>query len=89
VFPELNKQKQMLRKDGQVWRKGIDPEGLINYIGNEGARVSAIVAALQAVTLKPEWRDLRDQALEAAAPNPIELRAPALQLMEPAIILDD
>jgi endonuclease G, mitochondrial len=71
--PALNKQKQILRKDRQVWREGVDPEGLINWVGNEGARVSAIVAALRAAALKPEWRDLRDRALESAAPNPIEL----------------
>jgi len=71
--PALNRQKQILRKDGQVWRNGIDPEGLIEWLGNEGARVSAIVASLRAATMKPEWRDLRDRALESTAPNPIEL----------------
>jgi endonuclease G, mitochondrial len=71
--PELNAEKQILRKDKQVWRKGVDPEGLINWIGNEGARVSAIVAALRAITLKPAWRDLRDRTLESDSPNPIEL----------------
>src|SRR5262249_30544637 len=71
--PELNAKEQILRKDKQVWRKGTDPEGLIYWIGNEGARVSAIVAALRAETLKPEWRDLTDQTLESDAPNPIAL----------------
>ena len=71
--PDLNKQRQLLRRDGQVWRKGVDPEGLINWIGNEGARISAIVNALRGANLKPQWRDLRDQMLEAAPPNPIEL----------------
>ena len=67
------KDNQILRTDGQPWESGVDPEGLIAWIGNEGARVSAIVGALRAATLKQEWRDLRDRALEAAPPNPIEL----------------
>jgi endonuclease G len=71
--PGLNKDKQILKKDGQIWRKDVDPEGLISWIGNEGARISAIVNELQSANLKPEWRDLRDQMLEADAPNPIEL----------------
>jgi len=69
----LNKQKQILRKDGQVWRKGVDPEGLIKWIGNEGARISALVNFVRAANLKSEWRDSRDQMLGSAAPNPIEL----------------
>lgn len=71
--PALDGQKQILRTDGQVWRQGVDPEGLIRWIGNEGVRISAIVAALRGETLKPEWRDLRDRMLESSAPNPIAL----------------
>jgi endonuclease G len=71
--PKLNEQKQILKTDNQVWRKGIDPEALIQWIGNEGARVSAIVAALRAATLKPEWQERRAQMLEGTPPNPIEL----------------
>ncbi len=70
---ELNKQKQILRTDGQVWREGKDPEGLIKWIGNEGARVSAIVAALRAADFNPEWRERRAQMLDGTPPNPIEL----------------
>ena len=71
--PALDGQKHILRRDGQVWRKGVDPEGLISWIGNEGVRISAIVTALRGETLKPEWRDLRDRMLESSAPNPIAL----------------
>jgi endonuclease G len=71
--PERNAQKEILRIDGQVWRKGIDPDGLIHWVGNEGARVFAIVTALRATSMKPEWRDRRDQMLESSPPNPIEL----------------
>src|SRR5499426_1042631 len=71
--PKMNEQKQILRLDNQVWRKGIDPAALIQWIGNEGARVSAIVAAVRAATLKPEWQERRAQMLEGTPPNPIEL----------------
>jgi endonuclease G len=70
---ELNKKKQILRTDGQLWRQGKDPESLIHWIGNEGARVSAIVAAVRAATVKTEWRDRRAEMLEGSPPNPIEL----------------
>ena len=73
------KDNQILRTDGQPWVSGVDPEGLIAWVGNEGARVSAIVGAMRATTLKQEWRDLRDRALESAPPNPIELARSSAQ----------
>ena len=71
--PKRNGDKQILRIDGQVWREGVDPDGLIQWIGNEGARVSAIVAAVRAAALKPEWQERRARMLDTAPPNPIEL----------------
>ena len=71
--PKRNARKQILRTDDQVWRKGIDPDGLIKWIGNEGARVSAIVAAVSAAKLKPEWQERRARMIESTPPNPIEL----------------
>jgi endonuclease G len=71
--PATDEKGQILRKDKEPWRNGVDPEGMIDWIGNEGARVSAIVAAMRAADIKAEWRDARDKALESAPPNPIEL----------------
>jgi endonuclease G len=71
--PKLNEAKQILRTDGQIWRQGIDPYGLIQWIGNEGARVSAIVAAIRSATLKSEWQEGRSHMLDGEPPNPIEL----------------
>ena len=84
--PALDDHGQILRKDKQPWRSGVDPDGLIDWIGNEGARVSAIVAALRAADLRPEWRDLRDRALESPAPNPIELARTSSQKDTPKVI---
>ena len=71
--PDLDREGRILRTDGQVWHKGVDPDGLIHWVGNEGVRISAIVTALRAQDLKAEWRDLRARMLESPPPNPIKL----------------
>ena len=71
--PSTNAEGKILKRDQSVWRKGIDPDALIEWIANEGARTSAIVAALQAATLQPQAADLRGKMLGAPPPNPIEL----------------
>lgn len=63
----------ILRTDGLPWNEHQDDPALIEWIANEGARVSAIVGALQAANLKPASRGLLDLALGAAPPNPVEL----------------
>lgn len=65
--------EQILKKDGTPWNEDNDDPALIDWIANEGARVSAIVGALQAASLKPEARDVIDSALNDAQPNPVEL----------------
>jgi len=62
----------LLKKDGQVWKQGDDPED-INWIGNEGARVSAVMKNLESAALASGSRALLDQALNLSAPNAIEL----------------
>lgn len=71
--PAQDSAKQILRTDGQVWRKGFDAEGLIQWIGNEGARTSAIVSALRTTKLKSELQDRIEQMLQSSPPNPIQL----------------
>ncbi len=71
--PKRNSQGEILKIDGKVWRKDIDPDALIHWVCNEGARASAMVAALKAAVLRPEWTDLREKMLQSSAPNPIEL----------------
>lgn len=63
----------ILRKDGSPWDEHRDDPALIQWIANEGARVSAIVAALKAASLQPASRGLLDAALGKAPPNPVEL----------------
>ena len=63
----------ILKKDGHAWNEDEDDPALIDWIANEGARISAIVGALNAASLEPAARDLRGVALGETPPNPIEL----------------
>ena len=62
----------ILKKDGSLWRDTEDPR-LIDWIANEGARVSAIVAAVRAADIPGSFEPARRTILEADAPNPVEL----------------
>jgi endonuclease G len=70
--PQMDGEK-ILKKDGQPWNKDTDDPALIDWIANEGARVSALVSVLNAASLEPAARDLRDAALGETPPNPVEL----------------
>ena len=63
----------ILKKDGSRWDEDNDDPALIEWIANEGARVSAVVAAMKASSLGSAARDLLDIALGETPPNPIEL----------------
>jgi endonuclease G len=63
----------ILKKDGKPWNEDEDDPALIDWIANDGARVSAIFDALSAAPLEPSASDLREAALESTAPNPVEL----------------
>jgi endonuclease G len=70
--PQMDGDK-ILKKDGSPWSEDKDDPALIDWIANEGARVSAIVGALNGASLEPAALDLRDAALGETPPNPIEL----------------
>lgn len=63
----------ILKKDGTPWDQNTDDPALVDWIANEGARVSAIVASLKAATLDEAASALRDAALTGTPPNPILL----------------
>ena len=79
------KGEQILKKDGRPWDEDRDDPALIDWIANEGARVSAIINALRGAALGPEARDLRDAALGAAPPNPVELARAAVPSSSPHV----
>lgn len=64
---------QFLKRDGTPWREGVDDPALLDWIANEGARVSALVNALREAPLTGSASDLRNQTIDDTPPNPIEL----------------
>lgn len=62
------------KKDGSIWRRNIDSPHLIDWVANEGVRISAISKDLmEAKFTKAAQGRLRDQVFEAEPRNAIEL----------------
>jgi V8-like Glu-specific endopeptidase len=72
---------QYMAKGGGVWdgRNGDD----IDWIANEGVRVSRIVRRIEAETLDRDSARLRDELLNAEPPNPLEAAQAAADLAVP------
>lgn len=69
--PHKNSRGQTLTKDGKVWDSSMD-ESSIDWIANEGVRVSAIVADLKvAVGPHPQVKALLNQPTLPAPPPPV------------------
>jgi endonuclease I/V8-like Glu-specific endopeptidase len=62
---------RILRKDGKPWVDGDDPEQ-IDWIANEGIRVSSLVAHIQAQPLEARKAALRDEMLSLVPPDAVE-----------------
>jgi endonuclease G, mitochondrial len=72
--PRRDEEGQILARDGQVWRRWMG-EQRIDWMANEGARVSRIVRHVKDQPLAPEAARLRDEMLDR---DPMaELRARA------------
>ncbi|THA82601.1 serine protease [Streptomyces sp. A0592] len=56
--PNTDAQGRVLRKDGQLWRSGIDSDDTVDYVSNEGARTSSILKHLAALPLDSGRRAL-------------------------------
>ncbi|WP_327738990.1 serine protease [Streptomyces nojiriensis] len=77
--PNTDTQNRILRKDGQIWRRGVDSGDTIDYVSNEGARTSSILKHLATLPLAPERRALLAEMgpesgfrQDAAAVGPVE-----------------
>ncbi|MBT2492068.1 trypsin-like peptidase domain-containing protein [Streptomyces sp. ISL-96] len=55
--PRTDAQGRVLRKDGQLWQRG-DGDEAIDWIANEGVRISSILKHLAALSLDPVRRTL-------------------------------
>lgn len=60
-----------IAKDGSIWKPGMDPDDL-DWVANEGIRVSRLVDHIMSQPLAPEQRWLREEMLHLEPPDPIE-----------------
>ncbi|MFI9248661.1 trypsin-like serine peptidase [Streptomyces sp. NPDC053069] len=88
--PKTDDQGRVLRKDGQVWRPG-DGDDAVDWVANEGVRVSSILRHL--AQLPPDARSgpLADMGVESGlSPGPTEsaapVRTPAGAVPSPAVV---
>lgn len=54
--PRTDERGRVLRRDGQVWRPG-DGDDAIDWVSNEGVRISSILTHLAALPLTPRQRE--------------------------------
>ncbi|QGZ93640.1 DNA/RNA non-specific endonuclease [Terricaulis silvestris] len=89
--PKRNGAGEWLARNGGVWRKG-DAPSEIDWIANEGIRISRIVAALKAMALTGARAKLRNAIVAGAvAPRdtPASTRRGGMTLEEDAMAADD
>jgi len=77
--PRRDEHGNILARDGQVWRP-VMGEHRINWLANEGARISRIVRHIRAQALPPAKARLRDEMFAAEPPA---LRWPSEQVPVP------
>ena len=80
------KNGKYIARDGSVWN-GSDPDD-IDWVANEGIRVSSLVRDIKNQTLDTAQRRLRDELLDSAPPHPFEaarLAAGASAAQPPAV----
>ncbi|MEU6257864.1 serine protease [Streptomyces sp. NPDC047043] len=89
--PRKDDQGRVLRRDGQIWRPG-DGDDAIDWVANEGVRISSILKHLAALPLATRQRALLAEmgpesglrAVEAAAAGPAAGPVPVLAASRPA-----
>ena len=90
--PRKDDQGRVLRRDGQVWRPG-DGDDAIDWVANEGVRISSILKHLAALPLAVRQRALLAemgpesglQAVQTATAGPVTAPVPVVAAPGPAI----
>lgn len=72
-MPKQDNDGRWLKRDGNVWQEGVDNPDDLDWIANEGIRVSRIVAAIADARVPENWTSLRDELLAAEVPEPPEI----------------
>jgi endonuclease G len=65
------KDGKLIAKDGSVWEPGMDPD-LLDWVANEGVRVSRLVDHIKGLSVNGEQARLRDELLTLEPPHPFE-----------------
>lgn len=86
--PKTDTAGNWLRKDGLTYRENIDDPSSIDWIANEGVRISRIVANLKAQPITPEKKEKLDQVFESPGnslinPEIIEKPSPVHPINQP------
>lgn len=70
--PKRNSEGELLRTDGRVWRKDVDPPELLDWEANEGIRVSTLVEFIARAPVRGDEAPLLKELLDAKPPAPLE-----------------
>ncbi len=73
--PQRDEQGRILTRDGQVWQQSMG-EHRINWIANEGARISRIIRHIKAQSLSPTAEHLRAEMFASQPSTPLRTEAP-------------
>lgn len=73
-----------LTRDGAVWRQGMDPDDL-DWVANEGVRISRIVDHIRKSQLTPAESLLRSELLDLEPPHPLEAAALSVAAERPPV----
>lgn len=76
--PKTDDQGNLLDVDGNVWNRGDDPE-LLAWVGNEGVRVSKLVASVADAPLSEIFgtkKQLRNELLQQSKADPVTAASP-------------
>ena len=74
--PRRDANGNWLNKAGAVWTRA-QPLSDVDWIANEGVRISSLVSAVNAASVQPHERDLLDRFLSAQPPTVIGIRSEA------------
>lgn len=85
--PKMDSQGNMLRKDGGIYRKGIDRDEDIDWIGNEGIRVSSILKAIRGIEVSSKMKGIKEDLLNICTVD--EQSIPSLPTSDPLIDIPD
>jgi V8-like Glu-specific endopeptidase len=67
-------------KDGKVWKPGMDPD-MLDWVANEGIRVSSLVKFIKRKALRGEKARLRKDLLDLEPPHPLEVARTAARAL--------